>query len=227
MVGFSNYCLGVAEQQLGHRQRAADAFSVAAELGPVHDPFVSLESAEMMRELGHSSPAERIKEAVALSHGTNLSFWIQVQTWALESKSEGLMLESASRVYRLNPTDALARHNFAGALLLNRTNVAEALKLTAALLADAPNDLPRIINQAQALLLNRHYNEAEKLFLEISGQRVNSIIANEYYLTRGEVLIELDRRREAALLLAQVEESRLFPVQVRQLRLLRERAVVP
>lgn len=226
--GFASYCLGVAEHLLGHRLRADEAFGEAAgDPMLARLPLLALECADTMRRMGYLERAERITQAIASEHGVIPGFWIRVQRAAREARAETWLLDAARREYAATPTSPEVQKRYLDALVLNRTNAVEALTLANTLHQAAPDDPVQVVALGEALALQRKWSEVERVLVFLDDEalrRAGPEATARYQLTRGEALVELERRRVAAALIANIDATQLFPGGIERLQLLRERA---
>ena len=227
-IGLASYYLGVAEHRLGHTVRADDAFGEAASDPALRSlPISALECADVMRQSGYADRAERIIQAVQIQQGNVSDFWARVQQAARTARSEGWLWDAARREYLLNPSAPAVQKRYLEALLLNRTNTVDALALATRLQQARPNDPVQTLALARAQALSQQWANAEQTLASVNeGQLALSDLetVSRFHLTRGEVLVELQRRREAAVVLAKVETNHLFPDELQRYQLLRERA---
>ncbi len=226
--GFASFCLGVGEHKLGHTTRAEDAFQQATTgTNLIREPMLALECADTMRRLGYREPAERLEQAVASEQGNIPGFWEQVQLAAREVRSETWLLDAARHEYQTQSTSPAVKQRYLEALLLNRTNVTEALTLATAFYQAEPGGIGQRVSLARALALQSRWAEAEQLLHEIpleALQKAGPELLARCLLVRGEVLVELERRQDAAVILGDVNPSTLFPDELQRYQLLRQRA---
>ena len=136
-------------------------------------------------------------------------------------------LDAARHEYRTHSESPAVKQRYLEALLLNRTNTTEALSLATALHHAEPAGLAPRVSLARALALQSRWAEAEKLLQEIPVETLRKAgpeLLTRCFLVRGEVLVELERRQDAAAVLADVNPIHLYPDEVQRYQLLRQRA---
>jgi len=227
-IGIASYYLGVAEHRLGHTVRADEAFAeAAADPGLRNVPVLALECANTMRQMGYVERAERITQTIQAENANVAGFWPRVLRAARDARSESWLLDSARREYQMSPTSSRAQQQYLDALLLNRTNTSEALKLAQTLRQTLPEDPAQIVALARTQALLGQWENVQRTLQGMDESTLQSAglpTLTRYQLVRGEALVELGRRREAAVVLAKVDATQLFPDELQRYQLLRERA---
>jgi len=179
--------------------------------------------------LGFPTLGEQLIQRVLERHGSTGNLWPRAYAAAGEARIETWMLDAARREYRVTPDSEPARQRYLHALILNRTNAPEALILAQALPRSGP-DATVVLQSvwfAGALAMNQRWADAERVLAGLPTAQLGAAgpeVINQYFLLRGELFIELERRSDAAKLLARVEASRLFPGELQRYQLLRERS---
>ena len=227
-LGLASFYIGVAEHRLGHATRADASFGEASTDPYLRQvPLLALECADTMRRLGYADRAERLAQGVVADHSAEPDFWPRVLHAARDARSETWVLDVSRREHQANPGVLHVQQWYLDALLLNRTNATEALTLATRLHQAQPTDPFRTVALARALALQGRWADVAKTLApmdEASLRGVDPDIVSRLHLARGEALVELDRRREAAEQLARVDTTRLFPDESARCQLLRERA---
>jgi predicted Zn-dependent protease len=111
------------------------------------------------------------------------------------------LLTAATRAYELEPGSVVCANNYAAALLVNRRQPDEAIKLTLQIMDWFPNSNGAKINHALALLLNRRVGEAAALLGAIHREKLNAIERTSLNLGWFEASLaqqQYDKAREAS-----------------------------
>jgi tetratricopeptide (TPR) repeat protein len=176
-------------------------FTVARELTEQKYPAFALELFRTLERPFQNDPA----------------FWEAYFEAAFAAHDAEHVLKASERSYALNPREVSVHNRYAAALLVNRRNAEEAIKLTVQLVANFPNSLAAKINHSFALLLNQRTTEAFEQLQRINPQALSVTEASDYYLALFEVYHNLERWDEAAAAHEKIATQALFPTQRRWL----------
>lgn len=150
-------------------------------------------------------------------------YWALLFRVAAALKDEALMLSSASQAHQLRPADPILANDYAAALLIQRRQPSDAIKLTFSLFSQNPRSLVTAMNHAGALLLNQRPAEAEALLRSIPTHRLSRTQAAIYDFNSFEAYFSLGELDRAALILGRIDLPSLYPTQRRWLEQARER----
>jgi predicted Zn-dependent protease len=141
---------------------------------------------------------------------------------AYELKDADLLLSAATKAYRLRPQDSGLANNFAAALLVNRVQPEEAIKMTMQLMAKAPESAAARINHSMALVQNKRFSEAISNLEDIRLDRLTAGESTAYNLARLESYLGLQQADQARKVIDRIDPKYLFPNQVQWLEKVRQ-----
>ena len=210
--GFAYFLEGRAELAEKRLTAAERAFEKAAE-STYQIPPLGLAVARDLTRLKFPHRALNIYKQLEDSFRNDLRFWEGVFDTAFATQNAAMVLTASERCYQLNPNDAQACNRYAAALILNRTNPEEVIKLTLQLLSRYPNSLAGRLNHAFALLVNGRTMEAASTLDTIHPAALSPVDANHYYLAQFELNYAMRKWDAAAAALEKISRGALFPVQ--------------
>jgi hypothetical protein len=211
--GFSYFLEGLAVHRQGVHSGAAAAFEKAAE-ATYEAPGLAYRVAKDLTGLKYGAQALRILRGIEETFGSNREFWETYFEAAHGAKDPEAVLVSAEQSYKLAPRDLQIHNRYAAALMLNRKDPEESIKLTLQLVNAYPHSVAAKINHSFALLLNRREEEARKLLETLSYRALPPLEANAYHLGLFEVYFNLGLWDQARAEAEKVNTSALFPNQV-------------
>lgn len=212
LSGYSYFLEGVAEHGLGYTSRAEAAFRNLL-ASPPDDTMLTFEAATVVQRLGYPEPARELYRRLEKEMGDKLVFWQQMARAAHDTHETGLLVAACEKAHQLAPNNLVLANNHAAALLISRTNAAEAVKLTLSVLAKAPESPIARINHALALAQLGRFADAES---QLSKLQVTSLDEQEqtfYHLVRLDCAVGQGRTDEARREIDMVELRFLFPQQ--------------
>jgi predicted Zn-dependent protease len=133
-----------------------------------------------------------------------------------------LLLSSATAAYRLRPQDSALANNYAAALLVNRVQSEEAIKVTMQLMAKAPESLAARLNHSLALAHNQRAAEALSLLSDIRIDRLTDGESTVYHMARLESYLGLQQKDQARKVIDRIDPKYLFPSQIQWLEKVRK-----
>ncbi|MFM8360462.1 MAG: hypothetical protein ACKOET_18080 [Verrucomicrobiota bacterium] len=204
---------GLSEFHADHAERARASFDKVVRTPPP-TPLLSLEAATGLQRLGFASHAAELFTSVEGQYTNRVDLWLQTAKAAHDARQAALVLRACRRAYDLAPNDPLLANNYAAALLLQRTNAAEAIRITFDLAGRAGTRPAFRINHAVALVQNRRPAEALAVLQSVSAAALPPAERSLWHLCRFEAELAVgqpDQAREAA---ARVELRYLFPNQL-------------
>lgn len=211
--GYSYFLEGLANHRMDLHDAAALAFAKA---GDAHydSPDLAYEIARDMAEMSHGAPALRILAMIEDRVERDFAFW---ETWfdaAFSARNEAAVLKSAEQSYKLRPRDVQIHNRYAAALMLNKKDPEESIKMTLQLVNLYPQSIAATINHAYALLLNRREQEARRLLETLAGRTMSPSEANAFHLGLFEIYYTLELWDQALSQADRVNASMLFPSQL-------------
>jgi tetratricopeptide (TPR) repeat protein len=210
--GYAYYLEGRAEWAERRLSSAERAFEKAAESFYEIPPLGSAVAKGLTR-LKAAHFALRIFSRLEKMFPNDLSFWESYFDAAFSNFDSAAVLKTSAHCFKLNPKDQQVHNRYAAALLVNRTQPEEVIRLTLELVNRHPNSFAAQVNHAFALLLNRRPSEALALLEKISPANVSPSELSGYYLALFEANYNLARWEEAEKASEKVVRSTLFPTQ--------------
>jgi hypothetical protein len=212
IAGYSYYLEGRAELGLSRDPIAAAAFEKAGR-HPFEFATLGLATAASLVKLGYPAVADEILSPLENQLRRNPEYWQTLFTVAHQLRRPETLLTAATRAYELEPGSVVCANNYAAALLVNRRQPDEAIKLTLQIMDWFPNSNGAKINHALALLLNRRVGEAAALLGAIHREKLNAIERTSLNLGWFEASLaqqQYDKAREAS---DGIDVNRLYPNQ--------------
>lgn len=204
---------GLSEFHSDHAERAKASFDKVVR-NPPPTPLLSLEAATGLQRLGYSGHAAELFTSVEGQYTNRVDLWLQTAKAAHDARQADLVLRACRRAYDLAPNDPMLANNYAAALLLQRTNAGEAIRITFDL-ASRPGAVPAFrINHAVALVQNGRPAEALAVLQTVRPGALKAAERTLWHLCLFEAELasgQAARAREAA---AGVELRYLFPNQL-------------
>lgn len=210
---YSYFVEGLADYRMNLREAAAIAFSKASEAELDSAPL-AFSLAQKMTALGFGAPALRMIEQLRDRVENDAEYWEAYFEAAFLARDEAAVLRAAENAYKLKPQDAQLHNRYAAALMLNRKDPQESIRMTLQLVNAYPNSSSASINHSYALLLNRRVAEARALLESLAGRTLAQEEANAYHLGSFEVYYELEMWDEALRHAGKVNAASLFPTQL-------------
>ncbi len=209
LAGFSYFLEGRAEFGLNRKELAAEAFRIAVDRG-VKSPRVGLYVGGELTRLGYPELGSRVLTPLMTQNARVPGYWQQMFSAANALRNASMLVLASSNYYQLYPKNYAAINNYAAALLCSRERPDEAVRLTMELVQMQPNSTGATINHALALCLNRRVDEAEKLLLKLSPDRLGPEEITSYYLGWFQVYLERNRWDEALQTAGKIDREKLF-----------------
>jgi len=216
MIAFTHYLEGRALLGRGELKAAAAAFDQAAAL-ECDEPALGLTVADSLVELGFARPAGALLQQLQPKLADEPAYWLALTKVAHAQRDAALLLRATERACSLDPRNAVAANNYAAALLINRAQPDEAIRVTRQLLQQMPAALVPRVNHASALLLNRRTTEAQGLLAGVDTSRLTADEASQYHRAMFEVCLNLGKTNEARAAYDRVDKAQLYPVQAQWL----------
>lgn len=213
LEGYGFFLEGVAEHGRGILPRAAEHFARAVEAG-ITQPLLALDAAIQMQRMGFPHQATDLMRSIEDQFASRTEFWKSMAHAAFDARQTTMVLLATQRAYELAPMDLNHANNYAAALLLNRTNASEAIRLTLDLINRIPNSKITRVNHALALNQNARYAEALSVLQSIPASALEPEERALWYLGLFEAEMHSGRLEEAKLAADQVELRFLFPNQL-------------
>jgi tetratricopeptide (TPR) repeat protein len=210
--GFAYFLEGRAELAEKRLDSAARAFERAAESAYEIPPLGAAVARELTK-LKFPQLALDVYKQLEDSFQSDLRFWEGSFEAAFATHNAGLVLKASERCFQLNPRDAQACNRYAAALIINRKNPEEVVRLTLQLLTRYPNSVAGRLNHTFALLMNHRTSEAKEILEGIDPDSLSAPDANSYYLARFELSYALQKWDDAASALDKISRGTLFPEQ--------------
>lgn len=213
--GYTSFLEGRAYLAQGAVELAADRFEYAAKQD-FFMPEIGFEVGISLLQLGYPDLARKVLVKLERDLSENALFWQALLEAAVVLKNDSVEFFKAAReAYRLSPGEVQCINNYAAALLVNRWQPDEAVRLTYELILREPKLLQARINHAFGLAQCRRFNEAFDVLCTIDPTQLAETHRTAYYLASAEINLNLGRFESARLDLARIDESQLFPNQRR------------
>lgn len=209
---YSHYLEGRAELGQDRFSSAETSFQKCAESAVVN-PDLSLLVANRLVDLRRYDPAKSILDKLEGAQSLNPDYWLLRVAVADQLKLSDLLLRCAQQAFQLEPGNIVSANNYAAALVINRNDPAEAIKLTLAVLERMPNAALAKINHSLALLQNDRATAADELLAGLSPGNMTSQEAQAYYTACFEVCVVQQRWELAGRFNSLIETEKLFPIQ--------------
>jgi len=213
LEGYGYFLEGVAEHGRGILPRAAEHFGRAVEAG-ISQPLLALDAAIQMQRLGFPQQATDLMRTIEDRFSDRTEFWKSMAHAAFDARQASMVLLATQRAFELAPTDLNHANNYAAALLLNRTNASEAIRLTLDLINRIPNSKITRVNHALALNQNARYAEALRVLQSIPVSALEPEERALWNLGLFEAEMQSGRIEEAKKAVEQIELRFLFPNQL-------------
>jgi len=203
---------GRAEYEEDRKPMAEIAFHRATECG--YDlPSIAVTVARELTRLHSLTNALKILSSVEKPLTNDFSFWDTLFDTAYSMQDSALVLKATEHCYRLKPNDVSIHNRYAAALMLNRSNPEEAIKLTLQLYSKFPGSSAAVINHSCALLLNQRAPEARALLESLNPNTLGPVESSAYYLALFEAYHDLKLWDLAWKASRKIETATLFPSQ--------------
>ncbi len=213
---FSYYMEGQSELGEGRRDSAEAAFDRIATVD-TEDPDLGLALVNGLLDAGLLTQAlaaiTRLEEQ--LQHRRD--YWNAVSRAAFVQTNMVMVLRAAQKAYEIEPSDPITRNNYATALLVERANPADALRLTEGLAEQLPGNAMARVNHAAALAQNGRAKEAIDFLARSEIARFTPQELSQYFLVRFEASLQLNLSAEARTNRDRIDRSHLYPLQRRWL----------
>ncbi|HEV8544405.1 MAG TPA: hypothetical protein VGR78_18605 [Verrucomicrobiae bacterium] len=210
--GYGYMLEGRAEYEQDRKSMAEIAFGRAAECG--YDfPSIGILVARELTRLRSTKNALKILSGLEPSLASDFNYWDAVFQTAYAAQDSALVLKASEHSYALKPGDFTIRNRYAAALMLNRSNPDEAIRLTLDLYSKFPRSAATAINHSCALLLNERAGEARDLLEKIQPNTLGPTEASAYYLALFEAYHALKLWDLAWKMSDKIATAALFPAQ--------------
>jgi Flp pilus assembly protein TadD len=203
---------GRSEYEEGRFPSAEAAFSRAAD-AEYEIPSLGFLVATELTRLKYPRLGLTILARLEKLNRDEFAFWDAYFDAAFAARDAAAVLKSAERCFQLRPNDDALHNRYAAALMLNRSNPDEAIKLTLQLYGRFPNSSVALINHACALLLNQRAPEARGLLEQLDPAKLDPLQSSAYYLALFEAYHDLQLWDLAAKANAKILVQTLFPSQ--------------
>jgi predicted Zn-dependent protease len=216
LTAFGYFAEGWAELAQRRTNQAKQAFDKIKAF-KIDEPSLAVAMAERLVNAGYVEYAIALLWKLEPQLSNRSVFWLVLTQVAYVQKDNDLLLRAAKRAYELAPDDLIAVNNYAAALLINRVQPEEAIKLTLQLVRQMPMSLVAVVNHATALLLNKRSLEAQELLGQVDAGRLTAEESAQYYRAMFELWLNLDKLAQAREAYQRIDKRLLYRVQVRWL----------
>lgn len=207
-------CAELAEKRTSSAERA---FEKAIECAYEIPPLGFAVARELVKQK-YPDLALKLFETLERTFENDPAFWGAYFQAAFAAHDSQKVLVASQRSFELNPRDVNAHNRYAAALLVNRSNGEEAIKLTLQLVANFPNSLAAQINHSFALLLNQRTAEALAVLDKLNPQALSPTEASDYHLALFEAFYNSKQWEEALRAHEKIATATLFPTQLQWLQ---------
>jgi Flp pilus assembly protein TadD len=216
--GYADYLEGRAHHARGEIEPASACFRKAAQR-TFPWPGLGLSAGVALLRLDYCDLAQAVLLPLESDLANDQRYWQALFEAALVRKRDGVELyKAAANAYRLAPDETLSRNNYAVALLINRWQPAEAVRLTRDLLTQSSFPTQARLNHAFALTLNRRFAEAEAMLERLKPDALDDVNRTVYHLIAFELQVRRGQFAQARRDAARVRSAHLFPNQVEWLQ---------
>lgn len=213
MQGYSFFLEGLAEQRSG-REDAARLLMDKAVNYEFPEETGAYQAARQMVQAGFPTPALELLRKLEPRFAKDAGYWFERTVAAFGARNSTLIIQSARKAYELDPNRVSHMVNYAGALLVTRTEPEEAMKVTLQALSVDPGHVGAQLNHILALVQLRRLDDAEQKLASLNTLTFNANEQATYHLARFDLFRQkgdLVRAREAA---NQIDRQALVPLEV-------------
>jgi len=210
--GFSYFLEGRSDLGLERKTTAETAFRRASE-STYEVPGLGLLVAKGLMKLKYHEYARPILRQVESSLTRRDDYWDTAFDCAMQLKDGNWILKISESAYKANPEDVVKVNRYAAALMVNRAQPEEAVKLTMQLLNNYPDSPTAIINHSLALMMNNRYAEAREQLDRLLPSGLSPAEASAYFLASFELHLsqrDFARAKEDS---GKINRQALFPAQ--------------
>jgi predicted Zn-dependent protease len=211
--GYTDFLDGISEYGLQNHERADQLFKNILK-NPPADAGLAFEAADLLTDLGQTG----IAQTLLLPHETTLGnkpyYWVKLAVCAHANRQADLLLAAAKRGYALAPRDLALANNYALALLIDRSQPAEAIRLTVELIAAFPKSPSIRIHHSLALIRNNRISDARKILNSIRLDSLGMEERTYWYLAQFEAAFGSRDFGRARKCLKSIDTRFLFKPQI-------------
>lgn len=213
MQGYSFFLEGLAEERSG-REAAARLLMQKAVNYEFPDETGAYQAARQMVQAGFPTEALQLLRKLETRFAKDAGFWFEMTVAAFGARNSTLIVQAARKAYELDPDQVSHMVNYAGALLVSRTQPEESMKVTLQALSVDPRHVGAQLNHILALVQLRRLDDAERKLATLNTLTFNANEQATYHLARFDLYRQkgdLARAREAA---NQIDREALVPLEV-------------
>lgn len=211
--GYTDFLDGLSEYGLQNQERADQLFKNILR-NPPADAGLAYEAADILADMGQTVIAQTLLLPHEAVLGDRPYYWVKLAVCAHANRQADLLLAAAKRGYALAPRDLALANNYALALLIDRSQPAEAIRLTVELIAAFPKSPSIRIHHALALIRNGRLLDGRRT---LSSIRLDSLGPEErtyWYLAQFEAAVASREFGRARKCLKAIDSQFLFRPQI-------------
>lgn len=210
--GYTHFLEGVAEHGLEHRARADDCFREML-AAPPEETLMAFEAGTTLQKLGYNEAAQTLFKRLESALGGKVEFWQRMAQSAHEIRDAQVLLNACEKAYQLAPANPVLANNYAAALLISRSNPAEAVRITMDVVNRSPDSAIARINHALALAQNGRFTEARQALDALAPDKLTPVEKSFWHLGQLECALGQNDPERALRHIDLVEHRFLFPTQ--------------
>ena len=216
---------GLAEWHLDHRKQARNLFSRISDF-PAHNETSRLAIVAHLQTLGEDAIASQLLDGMdATSDRVRRFFFLRSEKAIIEQDLNALH-QAAVEAHQSDPSASVYANNLAAALLLKKENLPEALKLSTQAVQKEPGNISYRLTHIHALSLNRQFDEAKRMLVEIDPTRLNNpVLANDWMVAQLEIAALTQQAERVIELSQRISPDLLMPESVQWIEAARTAAI--
>ncbi|MGV3773149.1 MAG: hypothetical protein ACO1QB_09630 [Verrucomicrobiales bacterium] len=214
MHGYTFHLEGMADLGEERKKNAEVAFNKALEQEYSHAQ-IGFGMAQTWIRHGYLEQSEKLLVKLENLLDEEAEYWQVRFDLALQRKQADDILNCAAKLYAFAPEDPAVVNYYAAALLLNRTNATETVKITRKVVNQYPNSFAAVLNHSLALLQNNRVQESKFYLQAIVPGSLSPAELNNYHFAKFEMELASGNLPEATRLASLVDKSSLFPHQAK------------
>ncbi|HOX02337.1 MAG TPA: hypothetical protein P5555_00870 [Candidatus Paceibacterota bacterium] len=226
LMAFTFFLDGRAELGRQNRDAAQAAFEKSLDY-PFSDGPLAYRLARELAQFGFTDLAFQF-----VSRHQNIlqrvpDYWTLHLDLARELRRAEDILRATRALYLARTNDIVLINNYAAALIINRQNPDEAVRLTLEVLARNPSSAIAKINHGLALAQNSRPKDAQAILDTIQPASLSPVEASSFYLARYEISLQLEQWDQAFDAYQRILPEYHLPPEITWIETMRRKIPVP